>query len=719
MRHEAQPRRRLTVAAIPGLWVTVAAAGVFVCVCVCVGVLPRAQAQVQGTPIEDYVAFTRSLPAGLVTVGDLGLPPDFLRRVADRSLRGDFRRRRRGGGGPAAARMPPPPSDAAGELPGVTVVTPEVGLGVREYWEACEGQVPPLRGFRAVLGNGTEGFWPVEPADEAGWDAAAQVARSLVRDGLVRTTLDIFATHHASGTGPPTFEGLRSVGLPVDLLDHFTIGGDVPARTAIDAWWRDGADPGAIDEIVASARFRFRRSCPGFVAGGDDGGAPVAGLRLQLPTNRYALGAGDGSTLDVVRQLAELPESGTLWISIRDRRAGGLLRQMSSWALPPGKRVTIVGAPARVPQWAQDDAEAGTAPIPGAPSRREPVLLIPRYPNRNEQMTKVVAADALALSTLDGIVGRCVVSPLLFQGGNLLVVHDRRTGERTLLVGEAEVHRNRALGLTWSETIAALAAEMGVDRCVVLPAVSFHIDMELTVRSGHDGPVACVSDDGAAARRLLEDAVAALLRSGDVEQAWSDEVTEDLERGAAAGPVAALRRMIYGREGMSRLRTAISRESGAEMLGTEVRRILLALDLLTASLEPEDRPTDPPIDEDEERYLDALARRRADRVALRRAVEGLGWRVEAIPNLGDEEAGANLVNAIHLPQVVMIPAIGGFCAGLDAQAREAFGRALGPETVVIPITTTHVQTMYGGLHCMVSVIPAGQDDGVDVDERSR
>src|SRR5262245_116756 len=94
-------------------------------------------------------------------------------------------------------------------------------------------------------------------------------------------------------------------------------------------------------------------------------------------------------------------------------------------------------------------------------------------------------------------------SSLLFQGGNLLAVTDPKAGDRVLLMSEGTLHRNMALGLSREQVIAAFKAEFGVDRCAVLPAVSYHLDFDISVRSRGGEVVVFVNDTMAAARIIL------------------------------------------------------------------------------------------------------------------------------------------------------------------------------------------------------------------------
>ena len=148
-------------------------------------------------------------------------------------------------------------------------------------------------------------------------------------------------------------------------------------------------------------------------------------------------------------------------------------------------------------------------------------------------------------------------------------------------------------------------------------------------------------------------------------------------------------------------RTAIG---GTAASGQEVgRRLLLAVDVLTATGGRPNRETPA-----QAAYYDSLVRRIEDRQALARALAERGFQVVPVPCLGDEEGGINTVNAVQTPDACLLPVVGGVFRPLADAAVEVYRGACGPKTRVIPIETGHAQTMFGGLHCMVSVLPPGR-----------
>jgi hypothetical protein len=322
-----------------------------------------------------------------------------------------------------------------------------------------------------------------------------------------------------------------------------------------------------------------------------------------------------------------------------------------------------------------------------------------------------VPSDSLATDVLGRSMMNVLASPLLFQGGNVMPVTMPRTGKRLLLIGEAEVHRNRALGLSEPEALSAFAAEFGVDDCVVIPAASFHIDLDFTIRRCGDELVACVIDEPAAARLILVDGIRAMGRAGIVPAAQVEPMIKAVaENGPNTAPaVAALSAAI------SKLRGADG-EYAAALAATFIapggddppllradaaRRFLLARDIIMADAVNDSQMNSPsPL---QRRYLDSLRNQAAARDRIAARLGQLGMRVHRVPGISDHVVSINPVNGLHLGDRYLMPAYGGVFASLDQAAIAEFQRAFGPKVKTEPIRTAAVQSTDGGLHCMVGL----------------
>ena len=99
----------------------------------------------------------------------------------------------------------------------------------------------------------------------------------------------------------------------------------------------------------------------------------------------------------------------------------------------------------------------------------EAVTLVPRYASRGEDGAVLVPGETFLVDGLAAAGLRIVRSPLHFQGGDLITAQDPATGQRTLLIGEADVYRNTMLGLTREQVLEAFGIEFGVDGAWCFP----------------------------------------------------------------------------------------------------------------------------------------------------------------------------------------------------------------------------------------------------------
>ncbi len=664
--------------------------------------------------LQEYVDWMVQTEYGYVTFAELDLPHDYLVRAAGRSVRLDYRQRFRqvvadqAAADPLPGRSAPPAAlNFAGEaVPPSTV----------DSWKMLSGAVPGLRGFRAPVpaGSAVDEAWPMGAAQPgvgtytARRAAAEFVAAHLAREGLVRTTMQVMRRIDLPWTGETALDpaALRAAGIPTDLLAFYRAG-EEPVSDAIAAWYGDGAAEESIEPVARLARLVYEPSCPGFIGAPEDGSRPVAALRFQIPSDALKANPGDGGALDAFRQVLEAVPQCAAWVSARDADAPGL-GQLLGDAGGPFSRATFALTPMPVTCWAQDNAKVGWAPAAEDAARRRLVTLIPRYASRNEQADKFVPGDSLLFSTLRPVVGQIVQSPLSFQGGNLLPVQDPRTGRSLLLIGEREVYRNQALGLSRQEVLEAFRVEFGVDECVVVPAVSIHLDMEFTVRQKGQALVACVIDEVAASRIVVAEGVKALRRGGALGPQQQDVLLARLQhneiRPLADGveQVLAPYRDVQGRLGSEAAAMFGGAPSASE--SAAALRFLVALDILVAHALSEQLLA--LVDVNLKRYLQSFRLRAAERSQLAEQLRRLGMEVRPVPGLSDEEAGIHYINGLHTPSGYLMPAFGAPYQALDDAAAEAFRRAFGDGVQIRAIRTAALQRSFGALHCAVSLYPA-------------
>ncbi len=325
--------------------------------------------------------------------------------------------------------------------------------------------------------------------------------------------------------------------------------------------------------------------------------------------------------------------------------------------------------------------------------------------SRREDGTVFVPGETFLADGLAAAGHVVVQSSLLFQGGNLLAVRDSGAGERILLIGEAEIYRNTALGLTREQVLKAFATEFDVDRYVVLPAVSFHIDFDLTVRA-HDGElIAFVNDDDRAVRLILELGTDALATHGALDAAAAQNAKTHLRAGRSREFLKSILDPVFRQAnpgGQFPLSLANRFSAGpADSPVGNFQRFLVALDMLAAQTLA---PAEWPGTRHAQAYMRSIRRRSTDRQGLHEQLRRLGWKVVPVPSLADADRGINYLNGLHERKHYIMPAYGEFYSPLDEAAAEVFVGALeGVE--VVPILCGESQRRVGAIHCSVSAYP--------------
>jgi hypothetical protein len=628
-----------------------------------------------GDAIENEVANNvLAQPIGRLTLADLAPPEAFVRRIARRIVRDDYRDR-------TQYVMPPEPEGAAPATGGALapsagrrLVRAARGGDALAWWQEAAVERPEARGFAApILGAATRRD-PREPSARAeGAEALVDlVGRRLARDGIVATLAAARPLVGAAEGGPLSADAqaaLRRAGFPVDLLEHFDDGG----------------------------AFAFRPSRPDFRAAVESGDEEIGLVRLQLPRGD-SWRDGDGGGLDVARQIVQAMPEARFLVAIEERFLGPFSSSSAQW---PPIDMTVLPQPLEVAQWAQDNGKPGA--ITGAGAAR-PALLVPRYASRRDDGSEFVPGESLLVESIAAGGIEVVRSPLLFQGGNLMVVRDPASGRRILLAGEAEIHRNAALGLTAAQAEDALRAELGADEIVVLPSVSFHLDYDVSVRAAGGRLVAFVNDASAAAIEIVALAAARLEDAALLSAGAARPAIDRLRRGEDALLVelvgAAVAREASS-PGVYPLAFARTFTAGpADSPAGNLQRVLTALDLLAAAAAPAD---DAAMHANLRAYLRALREIDADRRRLHEVLRSRGFEIVPIPSLAEGVRSVNYLNAIHDRRFVLMPAYGGFLAPLDEAAR--YEAALGPEVRVIPILCAESQRRNGAVRCAASVFP--------------
>jgi len=590
----------------------------------------------------------------------------------------------------------------------VMVLRPAIEPDRLASWRAAIDERPSLRGFRApILSRAREAL--VLHA-VAGVDArsARTIAERLARDGLRATLVTAFAQLDQGGADRRTpAERLERAGFPLDWLDSFAMPDSEPLLDVVARELGAGRSREVVLAQIAALPFVYRPTIPGFGVATECGEHDAAALRLQISSATDYARPGEGGAMDILRDLARALPDAEIVAGVETKHLAAVERESRTLAESRAGRITLVESPLPLAQWAQDSAKAGHVESSG---RRAVVWLAPRYASRGEDGTRFAPAESLALEGFSESGREVRSSRLLFQGGNLLAVRDPKSGTRSLLIGEAEIARNRALGLTRDEVLAAFRAEFGVDGCIVLPAVSFHIDLEVSVRATPDGVVAFVLDTSTAARTIIRCGIAALERTGLLDQEGARLALEDADADRHAeffGRLGPIFQAAQHSGGRFTLDFAQKFAAGPEDSGVgNLQRFLLALDLWTAARMGDATQAELGIDTDSFAYLTSLRRREGDRTRVAAALGGLGWKLVAVPGLSDEARSLNPLNGVHLRGVYLQPVYGGIFEPLDALATQRIAEGLGSDVRILPVRCGETQRRSGGLHCAVAVEPS-------------
>ncbi len=596
------------------------------------------------------------------------------------------------------------------ESPTVEIVRPETPAPVQAARAAYVEGRPQVRGFRApILDRQTEA-WPItQPSSAAApqlREAATLVGQRLAVDGLLLTTAK--AIELLGQTSTQNLDAmLRQAGVPTDLLGCFSNAAGQPVTVeSLAQQLTGGQTAAALAPVLAQANFSWTPTRPGYIIQTECGQHDLAMLRVQATRGDDWQAPGDGGSLDIIRQFATLLPDVDLTVSIESRHLDQFFAQAQSWlsATPASsRRIVVIEETLRVTQWAQDNGKPGLI-TDTADGRPRWFTLTPRFASRGEDGSSFVPGDSFLMDGLAAAGLDIGQSPLLFQAGNLLACRDPKGAGTLLLIGEAEIDRNVALGLTPEQAAQAFQAEFGADRVVVLPAVSFHIDYELSIRSQDGRVLALVNDPAPAIKLILWCGVGALERSGAITPAIAYAARESLRADRPAellntigGTVLSNSSQTFGQfpEAFAKV---FSTGPGDSHVGN-FRLMLLALDMTAASIIG---PDELPPQAHAQAYLLSFQRDAADRAALHAMLEREGFTLVRIPSISNESRSLTYINGIHDRTRYLMPAWGGLYKPVDEAAVTVLQAALGPNVRIVPILSAESQRRVGAVHCAAS-----------------
>lgn len=575
-------------------------------------------------------------------------------------------------------------------------------------------KVIPMRGFRAELGDTPGRSWPANLPDSVPMilrQAANLVEERLARDGLVMTFASIV---EKLGPAFPRERQeaerlLQTIGFPADWLEMFVMGtaADIGVKpdllnVAIDHLVR-GGDPAQLGGEIASAGFHFVPSRRGFQAALESGEVTIQRLRVQVGGGFERGGIIPGGSIHFVEQLiTALPEAKVV-ASIEHRyfepfRQNALL----AWPLRQPDHLTLISEELPVAAWAQDNGKSGT--VPTGDGLIKTAILTPRYASMGEGVSYFVPGESFLMNGLQEAGITVLQSPLLFQGGNILLTSGK-AGNRTMLLAQSELIRNAALGLSSNEVVTAFAAEFGADDVLVLPTASYHLDYDVTLRARAEGTLAFVNDPVQAGELVVETGIESLVRHSFLKPELAAEFKTHLRNGERRNLILQLQQRLAGLrnpqgEFPEKVVNAF-RISAVDSAEANLRTFCLGLDFLECDLPHPLEESGP----ERRQYLQALNLFSAIFREQRRLLEERGWEVISVPSMPDLRWGINYLNGVHDSTRYLMPAYGGLYANVDKRAEEVLRQALGPGIKIIPLLCAETQRKFGAVHCMVSVLP--------------
>lgn len=637
------------------------------------------------------------------TLRVLNLPESFVDRLVDRIIRSSYQHQFHRIVGEQTADSKgtePTESNPSGAVPGGTVLRLPAEHAEQINWSDYERGRPGSPCFRVPLfdhqrdrtapGAEVMAIQP-EPGD------SEMVRRRLAKEGL-SAMVDLLIKRHGEDIEELDAEQwnaiLHQIGIPVDLFEMFD-------TTLVYDLFDDSKGP---QRPATSTVFDYQPTIAGFRAAPDSGNGFIKLIRFQWPRGDYWQSSGDGGPLDLARRLIESIPGADVLIGIEASHLSAARAEVARWGEDVARRINFIPQAIKIEQWARDNAISGSAS--GVEGSYSAATLLPRFASIRDDGSEFLPGESAAgfyLSAANMTVGQ---SPLLFQGGNILVAEHPTTGVRTLFLGEAEVYRNTAMGLTEPQVDDAFRRELGVDKVVTLPALSFHIDLDISIRAHDGGLVALVNDPISGAKIAAHSGLPALVRAGALTKEQFEQAGEYLEQDRIKEFIALAGSALAASAGSSGYLTEdfadhFSLNENDSGVGN-LQRFQLALDILSCEHIPLDRWPD---HEFTRASVRAYHRRAALRKEFHEILAGEGLEIVSIPSLVDADRAINYINAIHEPNRMYVPTYGGLFEPLDRAALSAIGEALGPSVELVPVHCAESQRRFGGIHCATNMYP--------------
>ncbi|MGA1824250.1 MAG: hypothetical protein ACMUIP_06245 [bacterium] len=536
------------------------------------------------------------------------------------------------------------------------------------------------------------------------------VSENLGASGIVKTLEKIMCElPHLPywKNGKANRELLEEIGIPIRLLACYCC--EKPKITGLDQIISTLQHNSLSHNVSHNINWTFDYvpSLPGFKLLPENGLGKIVAFRLQIPSIHYPKGQGDGCALDIARQLLLTTRDETCLISLTPDNIAPFAEMISEWHVYKPERIIMLEDDTISSQWAQDNCKPG-ALFNQQGKFVEYVTLVPRFATAGEEYRP---SESFIFDQVQGAGWKVIQSPLLFQGGNIIPVKNPKTDELIVFIGQAEVLRNKTLGLSEEEVLQAFRKEWGAERIEVIPSCSFHIDLEVSFRWHDERMIAYMNDSLSAARLVAKCGIKKLMDFNIFSSQEVQELRYWLEHSLHEDQMlqivwSKVHEFFLGKHtfftDMADSFTVSSEESGE----LNFSRFLLALDIVSAFHKDREEfwrtlkdhySGDTLFD-----YYTGLLEKEQIRIAMRSQLLSCGIEVVPLPSISYEETSLNYINGVHDLDALYMPAFGGLFQDLDEKVAEIIKHSLGNKVNVYPIRNSQTQSDCGGIHCSVS-----------------
>ncbi|MDB6130396.1 MAG: hypothetical protein JWM04_1503 [Verrucomicrobiales bacterium] len=665
--------------------------------------LPKSQRSRRFLNFVGSLATSGNLLLVILITGFYSKADDFSDRIADRAVidaYGALHQQTDARLEPAAY-LPPKTRKQLGGF--VSIQSPPLEKAELNYWTRWNTPIIPPSAFKAPFDPAGPFSSPQFPTNISQPPkvsrATAFIQKQLASLGLIETlaqSLIIIGPGEPIPSGANEQDFFLGIGIPFDFLQHFHSPRNLETYEYIKQCVQANPnDSAALHEALKQIEFRYKASKPGLSLSLEDGTSDPSLLRLQMGGG-FRKGIIPGGSIEVSEHLLQAFTNANVVLTTPTEITTNLASAANSWwKLSRSNQLVFITTPYPLVAWAQDNGKP--AFYINSSNKQEHVTIIPRFASQGESVTTWFPGENAALNLFAKAGHSVIQSPLLFQGGNLLMIRNPATREKILITSETEIHRNIALGLNRTQVIEAFRTEFGGDRIVVLPLVSFHLDYDISIRVVGKDIYCLVNDPVSMAGLIVDKGISQLLSASKINPARAEILktkTHSEKPGEAMREIQIILKNLQGPTGAypaSLAKLFAVQPSDAATFNLQI--FCTAVDILEATDPRENSPTPAS-------YLRSLKRTLDANEALHDELRKLEWKLIAVPSMPDLYKSANYLNGIQGERKFVMPGLGGYYSWLDSLVQSKIETALGNQITVEILLCADLQQNHGALHCV-------------------